>query len=246
MGMDCVDISNSGSKGPQNYIFGYGSLIEDESRQRTTPSARDAWPARVTGIRRGWWARGAASGLTTTYLGAIAPDPDTLPPSKCNGVIYKVSAEELAATDRRESAGYQRCRIESDRIEMLDGRDKPLDGVVWAYINLIPPDKIGDNLPTFQFPIVQSYVDICIHGCLEVEGKYPTAAGFTQEFIATTEEWCRFWVNDRLYPRRPFIFQPAAQQIDEALQKAERTKDLFYGVEIEPARWEDLKPVRPT
>src|SRR3954470_8224234 len=115
--MECIDISGGGSKGPQNFIFGYGSLIEDESRQRTTPSARDAWPARVTGIRRGWWARGAASGLTTTYLGAVIADPKTLPPVTCNGVIYKVSAEELAATDRRESAGYQRCRIESDKIE---------------------------------------------------------------------------------------------------------------------------------
>jgi hypothetical protein len=93
--------------------------------------------------------------------------------------------------------------------------------------------------------MVQSYVDICIHGCLEVEGKYPTAAGFTQDFIATTEEWSRCWVNDRLYPRRPFIFQPAAGQIDAALQSAPKTADLFYEVEIEPARWEDLKPVRP-
>ena len=227
-------------KGPQNFIFGYGSLIEDESRERTTPSARDAWPPRVQGIRRGWWARGAASGLTTTYLGAIDD-----PAATCNGVLYKVSAEELAATDRRESAGYQRCRIDTGKITMLDGRGASPVGLVWAYINLIPPDQIGDNLPTPQFPMVQSYVDICIHGCLEIEGKYPTAAGFTQDFIATTDEWSRYWVNDRLYPRRPFIFQPAAGQIDAALQSAPKTSELFYEVEIEPARWEDLRPVRP-
>jgi Gamma-glutamyl cyclotransferase, AIG2-like len=238
--MDCIDISGGGAKGPQNFIFGYGSLVEDESRQRTTPSARDAWPARVKGVRRGWWARGAASGLTTTYLGAIS-DPTAV----CNGVIYKVSAEDLAATDIRESAGYQRCRIETSQIKMLDGRTTPLEGLVWAYINLIPPNRIAENLATPQFPIVQSYVDICIHGCLEVEGKYPTAAGFTQDFIATTDEWNRFWVNDRLYPRRPFIFQPAAGQIDAALQKAPKTAELFYEVEIEPAGWEDRKPVRP-
>ena len=238
--MECIDISGGGSKGPQNFIFGYGSLIEDESRQRTTPSARDAWPAKVRGIRRGWWARGAASGLTTTYLGAIAD-----PKAKCNGVIYKVSAEELAATDRRESAGYQRCRIDTANIKMLDGSAAPPEGVVWAYVNLIPKHKLKDNLATPQFPIVQSYVDICIHGCLEVEGKYPTAAGFTKDFIATTDEWSRYWVNDRLYPRRPFIFQPAAGQIDDALQSAPKTAKLFYEVEIEPARWEDLKPVRP-
>ena len=236
---ECIDISGGGSK-EQNFIFGYGSLIEDESRQRTTPSARDAWPAEVKGIRRGWWARGAASGLTTTYLGAISD-----PKAKCNGVLYQVSAEELAATDRRESAGYQRCRIKSKNIKMLDGRSTPPEGVVWAYINLLSKEEIENNLATPQFPIVQSYVDICIHGCLEVEGKYPTAAGFTQDFIATTDKWNRYWVNDRVYPRRPFIFQPAAGQIDAALQKAPRTADLFYEVEIEPASWEDLKPVRP-
>lgn len=237
--MECIDIRDSGPK-EQNFIFGYGSLIEDESRQRTTPSARDAWPAKVKGIRRGWWARGAESGLTTTYLGAIA-DPD----ATCNGVIYKVSAAELAATDKRESAGYQRCRIDVDKITWLDGRTKPLAGVVWAYINRFSKDQIGDNLATPQFPIVQSYVDICIHGCLEVESRYPTAAGFTQDFIATTDEWNRFWVNDRLYPRRPFIFQPAADDIDTALKTAPRTAKLFWEVEIEPARWEDLKPVPP-
>jgi len=238
--MECIDISGGGSKGPQNFIFGYGSLIEDESRQRTTPSARDAWPATVSGIRRGWWARGAESGLTTTFLGAIAD-----PGAECNGVIYKVSAEELAATDRRESAGYQRCAIDIDKITMLDGRKEPLAGLVWAYINLLTKDELKDNQATPQFPIVQSYVDICIHGCLEVEGRYPTAGPFTQKFIATTDEWNRYWVNDRPYPRRPFIFQPAAQQIDSALKAAPRTADLFYEVEIEPASWEDRKPVRP-
>ena len=235
--------SGSDLQDRQNYIFGYGSLIENESRQRTTPSAKIALPARVTGIRRGWWARGVATGLTTTYLGALMVDPRSHPPVKCNGVIYKVTPEELAETDRRESANYQRRPVDSKNIEMLDGSSGPPSGLVWAYISKIT--KLDDNLPTFQFPIVQSYVDICIHGCFEVEKDYPKAAGFAQDFIATTDAWSRFWVNDRLYPRRPFIFQPAAEQIDATLAKAEKTKDLFYEVEIEPARWEDLKPVRP-
>src|SRR4051794_41726991 len=99
--MECINISGGGDKGPQNYIFGYGSLIEDESRRRTTPSAVDAWPALVQGIRRGWWARGAKSGLTTTYLRAVAvtdPDPDPKEVGECNGVIYKGSAVELGPT----------------------------------------------------------------------------------------------------------------------------------------------------
>jgi len=236
-----MDCGGKPSSTKQNYIFGYGSLIEDESRMRTTPAARDAWPVNVGGIRRGWWARGDKSGLTTTFLGAL----DDLR-SACNGVIYQVSAAEIIATDQRESAGYTRCEIPPGQIKMLDGRSQPPDGVFWAYINLIPPDQLDNNLPSPQFPMVQSYVDICIHGCLEVEAKYPkTAAGFTQELIKLTDAWSRYWVNDRLYPRRPFIFQPSATAIDGALKAAPKTAELFYEGELEPATWGDRKPVRP-
>jgi hypothetical protein len=114
-----------------------------------------------------------------------------------------------------------------------------------VYLNLLTPAQLKDNLPSPQFPMVQSYVDICVNGCLEVEGKYATAAGFTTEFIATTEAWSRYWVNDRIYPRRPFIYVPNASKIDAALAQAPQTRDLVYDVELEPASWEDRKPVRP-
>lgn len=238
--MKCVEIEGSRG-GPQNYIFGYGSLMEDGSRERTTPSARYAWPYVAKGVRRGWWARGASSGLTTTYLGALDD-----PAAECSGVIYPVSEEELASTDHRESAGYRRCRIERDQIRMLDGRGEPPEGVFWAYINNFPVEKIPLNVPTAQFPMVQSYVDICVNGCLEVEGKYPTAAGFAELFVATTDAWSPYWVNDRVYPRRPFIFRPTASKIDAVLRAAEKTRELVWEVEIEPAGWEDRKPVKPT
>ncbi len=225
----------------KNYIFGYGSLIEDESRQRTTPTARYAFPVRVKGIRRGWWARGADSGLTTTYLGALKN-----PQKSCNGVIYEVSDEELQATDRRESAGYTRQRIPPEAITMLGGFAKPPAADYWAYINTFDPAHLDSQTPTGQFPIVQSYVDICVNGCLEVQSKYPEgAADFAEEFVATTEAWSRFWVNDRVYPRRPFIFVPGSSQIDTVLKTAAETRDLYYEIEISPASYEDRKPVRP-
>ena len=37
------------------YVFGYGSLIESESRTRTNPDAVAAWPARLAGYQRGWF-----------------------------------------------------------------------------------------------------------------------------------------------------------------------------------------------
>lgn len=227
-------------KKQNNYLFGYGSLIEDESRERTTPTARYAWPVEVQHIRRGWWARGAPSGMTTTYLGALKKAD-----AWCNGVIYSVTEEELRATDARETAGYERCEIEFDDITMLDGRSKAPLGNYWVYISKLDSSTLKDNLASPQFPIVQSYVDICINGCLEIEGKYPMAEGFTAKFIETTQNWSEYWVNDRIYPRRPFIYRPTASQIDRALEQSEPTADLFYEVELEPATWEERKPVPP-
>lgn len=226
----------------ENYIFGYGSLIESESRERTTPSARYAWPVEAKGYQRGWFARGAKSGLTTTYLGAVKDNGLVI-----NGVTYRVSEEELAATDQRESAGYERMEIPASAITMLDGRSKAPDGKFWIYLNKFDDrDPLEANLPSKAFPMVQSYVDICINGCLEIEGFYPSAENFTQRFIELTTKWSQFWVNDRLYPRRPFIFRPTASKIDDCLLAAPQTAELYYQVEIEPASWEQKTPVRPS
>src|SRR5262249_44445648 len=72
--------------------------------------------------------------------------------------------------------------------------------------------------PTAAVLMVQSYVDICINGCLEIEAQYPRARGFAQEFIRSTTGWNAHWVNDRIYPRRPFIYVPNAFLIDQALE----------------------------
>ena len=53
------------------YIFGYGSLIESESRTRTTKNAKDVYPAYVKGYMRGWFARVDVPGISTTFLGCI-------------------------------------------------------------------------------------------------------------------------------------------------------------------------------
>jgi hypothetical protein len=50
------------------YIIGYGSLMQDESRKRTSPQAGPAHPVEVLGYRRGWFAKGAPVGVSTTFL----------------------------------------------------------------------------------------------------------------------------------------------------------------------------------
>ncbi len=194
------------------YVFGYGSLIERASRTRTNPDAFAAWPARVTGYQRGWFHQFANNvGSTCTYLGAVAKAGATI-----NGVIYKV--DDIEKTKERET-GYSADPVKG-AIQMLDG-GAPWDGDE-VYLFVSKPDYISKTWePTPDIPMVQSYVDICINGCLEIEALYRSAAGYVQEFIQTSTGWNKYWVNDRLYPRRPFIYCPNASSIDKALQKGD-------------------------
>jgi len=196
-----------------NYIFGYGSLLERASRTRTNPDAIGAWPARVKGYERGWFHQFKNFiGSTCTFLGAVAATNKTI-----NGVIYPVA--DLQSTKDRE-VGYTATPLKDNQIEMLDGGGKwdlKSDAV---YIFLSNKESISETKePTREIPMVQSYVDICINGCLELEALYRTVKeSFAQEFIRSTSGWNKFWVNDRIYPRRPFIYAPNASAIDKILQ----------------------------
>jgi hypothetical protein len=203
-----------------DYVFGYGSLLERASRTRTNPDAVGAWPARVTGFQRGWFHQFANHvGSTCTFLGAVKDHDKTI-----NGVIYKVA--DLKSTKDRE-VGYTATVLEGDQIEMMDGCGP------WKFgedatisIFLSNPDSVSPTMePTQQFPIVQSYVDLCINGCLEINALYRAVNGdFAQEFIRTTTGWNKYWVNDRIYPRRPFIYSPSASAIDKALEASKVLK----------------------
>jgi hypothetical protein len=195
------------------YVFGYGSLLERASRTRTNPDAIGAWPACVQGYQRGWFHQFADNvGSSCTYLGAVKAKGKTI-----NGVVYRVA--DFESTQQRET-GYTATPLKADEITMLDG-GKPLemDKGSKVYIFVSNKDSISKTKePTSAFPMVQSYVDLCINGCLEIEALYRTAKGFTQEFIRTTTGWNADWVNDRIYPRRPFIYAPNASAIDQALK----------------------------
>lgn len=197
------------------YVFGYGSLLERASRTRTNPEALAAWPARVTGYQRGWFHQFADNvGSTCTYVGAEKAEGQTI-----NGVIYPVS--DFEKTKQRET-GYTAIQLNADEIAMLDGGGPwSADGDLKAYVFVSNQDSISKTkAPTPTFPMVQSYVDICINGCLEIDALYRTAKGsFAQEFVRTTSGWNANWVNDRIYPRRPFIYAPNASAIDKVLQQ---------------------------
>lgn len=218
--VDCHPLPDAGQ--PQ-YIIGYGSLMQDESRKRTSPQAGSARPIELSGYRRGWFARGDPVGFSTTYLGVL-PDAQ----SHLNAVIYRVEIGELAATDRRE-ASYCRSKVPFSFITALEKQpSEALSGQAWIYVNL--PQGIAT--PSARFPIVQSYVDIFLSGCLEQEQRFELE-GFAQQCLATTHDWSQHWVNDRLYPRRPFIHQPKSRAIDLLL--SQQLPAFFSHIKIEGA-----------
>lgn len=214
----------------QQYVFGYGSLIDRASRTRTNPSATYAIPVVSGNISRGWWIHGTPIGYSTCFL-AIQPQAG----ARCNGVIYPVNDIELAALDKRE-AYYTRIKISANDITRLDGGD-PLepDALIWTY-------AVEDGLRTVatpEYPIVQSYVDICLNGCFDIEDTFPQAkaAGYIEMFITETHDWSYFWENDRIFPRRPLSNQPRAFQIDRALRQY--VPDFFEHIQIQPAHWKN-------
>jgi hypothetical protein len=88
------------------------------------------------------------------------------------------------------------------------------------------------TVPDAKYPIVQSYVDIFISGCLELSQRViGENTDFAEECVTTTADWSSHWVNDRLYPRRPFIYQPKASKIDALLAKM--VPDQFKQIKIE-------------
>ncbi|MGO9271377.1 MAG: gamma-glutamylcyclotransferase family protein [Terriglobia bacterium] len=197
---------------------------------RTTPAAMYVLPARAPGFARGWWARTGAIGFTTTFVGAI-PEKS----SSVNGVVYAVSDKELDRTNERE-AGYTPTDITSGVQILVPGAARP-SGKVWLYVNKFKNEQeLKNSLPTVEFPIVQSYVDICLTGCLQIEQGFPDAGDFAREFIESTREWSKYWENDRAYPRRAPFAVPLAKDIDELLQK--HLPKLFAEIQLAPGRWE--------
>lgn len=195
------------ASGQTQFIVGYGSLMQSASRERTVPKAGPAFPIEVLGYQRGWFAMGTSPGFDTTYLGAL-PNEE----AHFNAVAFSIPESAMPEMDVRESF-YCRILLQSSELRTLHGSKELLPGQYWMYVN--GPQSIGR--PTAEKPLVQSYVDIFIGGCLSIEAQFELS-GFAKACIRSTSDWSPYWVNDRLYPRRPFLFEPKAFAIDGLLK----------------------------
>lgn len=202
------------------YIVGYGSLMQEESRRRTAPNVGSAFPVEVMGVRRGWFAKGTSVGYTTTFLGAIVDKTASM-----NAAVFSVPAAEVAPIDARESDYCRQLVNPKDlRASAKEGQLPP--GQYWIYFN--NAESIALAKP--QTPVAQSYVDIFLSGCMELGDRYQLSA-YAERCIASTTDWPPYWVNDRIHPRRPFANQPKAGRIDRLLNN--KLPDLFKSIRLE-------------
>jgi hypothetical protein len=201
---------------PTNFIFGYGSLIETESRESTEGHRTVAIPVRVSaafGFVRAWADRCTcgftALGLRRLRAGEIA--------TTINGVIFPVQmGRDMAAYDARE-AGYARVSVPPALVEAVGWQRLPERGMIWTYVPIGIGGEPGLELPapSAAYPMLQSYIDVVLRGALEYGPE------FARELIETTSDWSPYWLNDRELARRPWVVTKDWHIIDDVLARVE-------------------------
>ncbi|QXO16840.1 MULTISPECIES: gamma-glutamylcyclotransferase family protein [Vibrio] len=159
------------------YIFGYGSLMNSASRQLTGNTGQ-ALPAIVHGLVRHW------GKIDDSYV--ISPLVVNPGQGEVNGVLLEIDDAALVEFDRRER-GYQRIALSAEQIETDHAFDRTQP--IWVYI------KDDHQPPCANSPIVQTYVDTVLAGCLEV------SENFARHFVEHTLGWHHPLENDRHAPK---------------------------------------------
>lgn len=191
-----------------NFIIAYGSLMQKASREDVHPEIQDVYPVLIHDVKRLWGLADTRYGLS--YLTAIHKAGACM-----NAVYYPCTVDDIYQTDAREYS-YYREKLCPSRLQSL-GLSSLIAGDYWVY--LMPEADI--KRPTAMTPLVQSYVDVVLDGCFQIEHTYHID-GFAQQFCDTTSWWpsdahaLTHWVNDRIHPKRPTA-TPNGLRIDKLL-----------------------------
>jgi hypothetical protein len=184
----------------QNFVFGYGSLICRHSRATTVASgsAVTTTPVIVSGLQVMWSCR-APYGMTA--LGVVIQQQQepksTQAAAAAIGVLVPVTETELVAFDEREGDEYERTMVPLHDVatvpflpiekhyahphhgHFLKAKDKQQDADIriWVYVQKEPLPAAPSH------PIVQTYVDTILRGCLEI------SEDFASTFLETVQGW---------------------------------------------------------
>jgi len=107
------------SANSKNYIIGYGSLMERESRMNTNPQAYKVEPVLVSGFQRVWGQNGG--NYKTTFLTLVEKKD-----AKLNAIFYSVNLENLIKTDQRERS-YCRIKVDEKNLDFYGRKVKSKD-----------------------------------------------------------------------------------------------------------------------
>jgi hypothetical protein len=168
------------------YIVGYGSLMLESSKRDTYHSVGENVPILLNGYQRGWFARGLYQGHATTFLGASYKAHHNM-----NAVMFQVGSKIIASFDTRER-NYCRYLVSASNIKWLSEAKDLTHAQVWIYL---PSDAIRLK-PSSENPIYQTYVDIFLQGCVELERKFHLK-DFSKNCIIKTTDWSKNIKNDR-------------------------------------------------
>lgn len=175
------------------YIFGYGSLVGLEhlvkifhstlnSEEKVNRIINSIRFVRIKDIERGWFLHKnyyKSKKINWTVLAAIEKKGCT-----CNGIIFEIDSEQLRIIDKIE-IGYIKKTIPKSNITILSGSE--LDSRPIHYYSI---DESKISGPNEEFPIIQSYTNLCLEGFKTADfilGK--SNLDFTKEFINTTSNW---------------------------------------------------------
>lgn len=218
----------------RHFIFGYGSLICEQSRKITAPTlTKPAYPVTVHHLRRTWTARCKYNNkereeeIDHLIHGQTAMGIEQKDGSQTTGVLIEVDEDELTYFDKREKGytrfeidamhifdihgdkedhehdvlreGHRRRRLsntkDSDEDDLKSDDIQEISSKVWVYI----PNKgiYADD----KYPIMQSYLDIIIRGCLNISEDFAIKYLETTHGFDVHDESPQYvWIDDRHDP----------------------------------------------
>ncbi len=216
-----------------DYIFGFGSIMNRGTHGEAVLPGVSVVLSKEFGYERQWNFR-SSTGFTA--LGVSKSDESA---QDVNGVLFRVTQAMIPVFDRRE-VGYEKVRIPIEYLEFRPSDENPQeeespnnhsDDVssswhqnlgpedrLWLYVPLESHKKMADE----THPLLQSYVDTVLQGCLEWGGE-----AMAEQFLQTTGGWSTYFLNDTPSSRRPWLYRKDYSTIDRLLQKyASKT---FFG-----------------
>ena len=174
------------------YIFGYGSLVNLATHDYTSH------PARLTGWRRKW---SHTSTGPSAYLSVVRDEASVI-----DGIVMQVSHGD-PNLEKREAA-YVRYKV----TDLVDhDRGSFADIQVYA----VPYDKTA--APELRHPIWLSYLDVVVQGFHNIGGS-----NGVQHFFETTDGWDTPIIDDRArpsYPRHQKLSLVETELTDEWLRQ---------------------------